>query len=79
LRRRGDLLEIRAQDNGGPPRTAVNGSSSGSGRGLIGMRERLALAGGRLVQAEPTDAGFVVRAEVPVEARATATAREPIG
>jgi signal transduction histidine kinase len=79
LRRRGDLLEIRAQDNGRPPRTAVNGSSSGSGRGLIGMRERLALAGGRLVQAEPTDAGFVVRAEVPVEARATATAREPIG
>jgi len=40
-----------------------------AGHGLIGMRERVAMAGGDL-QAGPTpDGGFEVRARLPVEAR----------
>lgn len=38
----------------------------GSGRGLIGMRERVTLAGGRLLQAGATGHGFRVCAELPV-------------
>lgn len=39
----------------------------GAGRGLIGMRERLALVGGELLEAAPTDHGFRVRATIPLE------------
>jgi signal transduction histidine kinase len=56
-------LEI-ADDGAG----AVNGD--GNGHGLVGMRERVALYGGKL-EAGPRDGGgFVLRAELPVEARA---------
>ncbi|UOE44065.1 sensor histidine kinase [Agromyces larvae] len=40
------------------------GPGRGGGRGLIGLRERVALVGGRL-EAAPVDGGFVVHARVP--------------
>jgi signal transduction histidine kinase len=48
-------------DSGG---TGVAPQSNGTGRGLIGMRERAALYGGE-VQAGPTDDGFRVHARIP--------------
>jgi signal transduction histidine kinase len=78
LHRQGNLLQIHAEDDGGCRTPAPNRAGNGSGRGLIGMRERLALAGGRLVRAEPTETGFRVHAEVPIEADAHAPLREPV-
>jgi signal transduction histidine kinase len=40
-------------------------TSEGTGRGLLGMRERVALYGGSL-DAGPTPSGWTVRAEIPV-------------
>jgi signal transduction histidine kinase len=57
-----DALDLEIVDRGrGPTRR------EGTGHGLIGMRERVALYGGEL-EAEPrTEGGFVVRARLPVE------------
>lgn len=63
VRRRGDTLELLAHDNGEPATRSVSGL--GSGRGLIGMRERLNLAGGRLVAAGHDGNGFRVHALIP--------------
>jgi signal transduction histidine kinase len=78
LSRHGTMLQIEAEDDGGPHPTPSS-AHNGAGRGLIGMRERLTLAGGHLVQAEHRDTGFVIRAEVPIVAEAGTTVREPIG
>ena len=64
VQRTGDMLELLAHDNGVQGATAP--SSPGSGRGLIGMRERLSLVGGRLVDAAYDGAGFRVHALVPI-------------
>jgi signal transduction histidine kinase len=56
-----DALDLEIVDRG-------RGSArrEGTGHGLIGMRERVALYGGEL-EAEPrTEGGFVVRARLPV-------------
>lgn len=56
------LVEVR---DPGPPRAvtrAVAGAGSGSGVGLVGLRERVAASGG-VLSAGPDEAGFVVRAE----------------
>jgi signal transduction histidine kinase len=45
--------------------TAVTTTGLGSGRGLIGMRERVQLCGGRLIAADATDDGFLVEAWLP--------------
>jgi len=42
-------------------------SAVGTGRGLIGMRERLAIVGGRLEHAGPLGNLYVVRAVIPAE------------
>jgi signal transduction histidine kinase len=76
IRRSEDVLEVVAEDDGATG--DARGSADESGRGLIGMRERLALAGGRLVAAGPNASGFRVHATVPLGASA-ATKREPIG
>jgi signal transduction histidine kinase len=56
----GDALTLSVEDDGEPV-----GAPSGEGHGLRGMRERVALLGGRLV-AGPGDArGWVVRASLP--------------
>lgn len=61
----GEVLDLSVQDDGTGPSPV---EQLGSGRGLIGMRERVALAGGRLVETGPTGAGFRVRAVLPLGA-----------
>jgi signal transduction histidine kinase len=53
-------LEIIDDGLGGPPRT------SGGGHGLVGMRERVALYGGRLDASRNAKGGFAVRAKLPI-------------
>ncbi len=56
-----EVLDDDARSNGHPA------APPGSGHGLVGMRERTALFGGRL-EAGPRDGGgFAVRAEPPLE------------
>jgi len=64
VRQAGGQLEILAEDDG--PGAGAAPAAAGSGRGLIGMEERIGLAGGQLLQAGPTSAGFRVRALVPL-------------
>ncbi|MEV6790814.1 histidine kinase [Streptomyces sp. NPDC051320] len=49
--------------NEGPAGAAV---ASGSGRGLAGLRERVALHGGELVSGARPDGGFTIHARLPV-------------
>ncbi|MEU9171684.1 histidine kinase [Streptomyces sp. NPDC048420] len=58
----GDRLEIEVMDTGGV-RDGV--PADGNGRGLIGLRERLALYGGELTAGPTLAGGFRIRAEVP--------------
>lgn len=51
-------------DNGPGRGRASDSSSLGGGVGIVGMRERAAVVGGRLTT-EPLDSGFRVRAELP--------------
>ena len=59
---RSDSLEIEVTDDG---RGETATASSGSGHGLIGMRERAGLYGGTVLAAPGTAGGFVVRATLP--------------
>jgi signal transduction histidine kinase len=65
-------ITIEVTDNGrSSPRASAGGqSANGSGHGLIGMRERVALYGGKL-QAESTPTGFLVLARIPTAQAAT--------
>jgi signal transduction histidine kinase len=57
-----DVLRLRVRDNGpGPPAKAAP-----AGHGLLGMRERAAMAGGRLRTGAAPATGFVVEAELPI-------------
>jgi signal transduction histidine kinase len=61
VRRREDALEVEVLDDGaGPPVTAT-----ADGRGLVGMRERVALFGGDLDAGPRPEGGFRVRARFP--------------
>lgn len=62
-----DVVEVLVEDDG-PGLDASR--SDGAGRGLIGMRERVTIAGGRLIDSGPTGHGFRVRAELPLAAPA---------
>ena len=64
LRYAPDAVEIELRDTG-----RANGSGLGAGHGLIGMRERVALWGGRL-EAGRTDGGWLVKARLPLAADA---------
>lgn len=59
-----EMVLIEVQDDGVPSGEAPH--LPGTGRGLIGMRERLDLAGGALLSAGPAGRGHLVRAWVPV-------------
>ncbi|MGZ4359050.1 MAG: sensor histidine kinase [Gaiellaceae bacterium] len=55
-------LELEVVDNGSGAPASVNGS----GHGLIGMRERVALYGGVLETGTRNDGGYAVRARLPL-------------
>lgn len=58
----GDQLEVSTRDSGdGTPTT-----TPGTGRGLVGMRQRAELVGGELMAAGHGADGFVVRARLPL-------------
>jgi signal transduction histidine kinase len=59
-----DALSLTISDNGRGPGGASPGSSEG--RGLIGMRERVALFGGELTVGAGAAGGFTVRARLPL-------------
>ena len=63
----GDRLQVEVRDDGGSnPKVSTR-----SGYGLIGLHERVALVGGRLVYG-PEGQGFAVRAELPIAAQTSA-------
>ncbi|HXR42110.1 MAG TPA: histidine kinase [Acidothermaceae bacterium] len=66
VRRRRESIELVVTDNGGDGSAAAS-ATDGTQRGLIGMRERLALVGGELVKAGPSASGYIVEAVIPVE------------
>lgn len=59
---RGDILVVEVTDDGreGPPAASV-----GSGRGLVGVRERARLAGGTVDAGPLSGGGWRVRVEIP--------------
>ena len=62
LRRRRAWLEIEIVDNG-----SGNGNGGGTGHGLLGMRQRVEVFGGRLEAGQRPSGGFAVRAHLPIE------------
>jgi signal transduction histidine kinase len=60
-----DRLVLEVADDG--PGAAASSASVPGGNGLIGIRERVALFGGRLMTGPRRDGGFAVRAEIPLE------------
>ena len=58
-------IEIEVTDQGGAGQRDLGEAASG-GRGLIGMRERVALYGGEF-EAGPTPTGFRVHARLPID------------
>lgn len=62
VRYRGDAVEVEVTDDG------VGAQAPGDGRGLVGMRERVALYGGELDAGSVPAGGFRVRALLPVGA-----------
>lgn len=64
LRYREHALDVEVADDGRGPVS----DGGPSGRGLIGMRERVAMFGGTLDAGERAGGGFVVRAHIPMEA-----------
>lgn len=61
LRWQGDALELEIRDDG-----VGSTSSNGTGHGIVGMRERLALLGGTLAAGPATGGGFRVLARFPL-------------
>jgi signal transduction histidine kinase len=53
--------------NGAPPRPPAATTGLGTGRGLAGLRERVALLGGELTVGPQPDGGFLVRAILPTD------------
>ena len=56
-------LDVEVTDTGGPPGP---GAATGNGRGLIGLRERLAVYGGTLRTGPRPLGGYRVQARIPV-------------
>jgi signal transduction histidine kinase len=60
-------VEVVVEDDGAHRPVTDAPPPAGSGRGLIGMRERVSLAGGELLEIGRRGSGFRVRARLPVE------------
>jgi signal transduction histidine kinase len=63
-----DAVELEVADDGRGPRPGV--AAKPDGHGLVGMRERVGLYGGRLYTGPRTAGGFVVRATIPLDTAA---------
>lgn len=63
-----DEVFVEVVDRGKRSASSRQPDTTGAGRGLIGMRERVTLYGGE-VESGPTDSGFRVRARIPVGLR----------
>nr|WP_221380341.1 histidine kinase [Actinoplanes polyasparticus] len=61
----GDHLLVEVTDTGG--RSGASANTAGSGRGLIGLRERLAVYGGTLEAGPRLTGGYRVKARIPLE------------
>ncbi len=69
LQYRDAVLSLRIRDNGpGPP-----DSVTATGHGLVGMRERAATVGGRLLTGQAAGGGFLVEATLPADERPVVT------
>jgi signal transduction histidine kinase len=64
VRYRGDQLELEVVDDG--RRNGAPSEHTGGGRGLIGIRERVALFGGHLEAGPRPEGGFAVRCRLPL-------------
>jgi signal transduction histidine kinase len=63
-------LRIEVLDDGPTgPTESLGGSVDGSGRGIVGMRERAVHAGGRLEAGPRLGGGYAVRAWLPLDSR----------
>jgi len=60
-------LVVEVADTGRPILAAAPAVPAGAGRGLVGLRERIALYGGVLDAGPRTDGGWIVRARFPVD------------
>ncbi|TRW46135.1 sensor histidine kinase [Georgenia yuyongxinii] len=70
VRYSGDAVELEVANERGEPGPAgppAGAGPPGRGRGLIGMRERVAMFGGSLETGPTDDGGFLVRARLPLE------------
>jgi signal transduction histidine kinase len=62
-----DRLAVRVRDSGSGGRPGEGrGPDLGEGHGLVGMRERATMLGGRFYAGPVTEGGFVVEADLPV-------------
>ncbi len=68
VRYRDTALEIEVVDEGAPATAAAVAVPAGGGRGLVGMRERVAVLGGTLDAEHAPGGGFRVRARLPLPA-----------
>jgi signal transduction histidine kinase len=64
-----DQLMVEVADTGRPILAAAPTVPAGARRGLVGLRERIAIYGGVLDAGPRTGGGWVVRARFPVDAR----------
>ena len=69
-------VRVEVSDDG-RPRIRHPLGSSGAGHGLLGMRERVAMAGGDLTAARRPDGGWAVVARLPVGQEASAVPERP--
>lgn len=72
VHREPDRVLIQVSDTGrSEPAPNERGYRDGSGNGLLGMRERVAVLGGRISFGRELDGGWTVRAVLPLRAEAT--------